>query len=185
MTAFDDIATERLILRLLPVEALTATVDSNVVEVGRRLGCAIPADWDEVKWLAAMRLEQLEESADYLPWSIRAVILRETNTAVGYANFHAQPEPHSAFPEASNMAEIGYTIFEPWRRRGVASEALAALLRFAQENGADQAVLSISPDNLPSLQIASRFGFAKIGTQIDEIDGPEDVFLLSLSSLSR
>lgn len=81
------------------------------------------------------------------------------------------------------MAEIGYTIFEPWRRRGIAGEALAAMLRFASENGADHAVLSIAPDNVPSLRLASRFGFRKIGTQIDDIDGPEDVFLLSLRGL--
>lgn len=180
MTPFDDIETERLVLRLLPVEALQATADGSVAEVGRLLGCAVPVDWAEVGRLAAMRLEQLAEDPAYLPWSIRAVVLRATNEAVGYVNFHAQPAAHSAFPQAPNMAEIGYTIFEPWRRRGIASEALAAMLRFASENGTDQAVLSIAPDNLASLRLASRFGFVKIGTQIDEIDGPEDVFLLSV-----
>ena len=32
---------------------------------------------------------------------------------------------------------------------------------------------------------ASRFGFQKIGTQIDDIDGPEDVFLLRLDRPTR
>lgn len=179
MTSFDDIATKRLGLRLLPLAALQATKDGNVAVVGRLLGCTMPADWAEVGRLAAMRLEQLAEDSAYLPWSIRAVILRETNEAVGYVNFHARPAANGAFPQASNMAEIGYTIFEPWRRRGIASEALAALLRFASAKGADQAVLSIAPHNLPSLRLANRFGFVKIGTQIDDIDGPEDVFLLT------
>jgi len=183
MTAFDDIETHRLTLRLLPVNALQATKDGNVAEVGRLLGCTMPADWAEVGRLAAMRLEQLAEDSAYLPWSIRSVILRETNEAVGYVNFHARPAAHEAFPQASNMVEIGYTIFERWRRRGIASEALPAMLNFASENGADQAVLSIAPDNVPSLRLAERFGFVKIGTQIDEIDGPEDVFLFS--SLAR
>lgn len=178
MISLDDIHTERLILRLLPVAALQATVDGNIGEVGRLLGCVLPAEWDEVKRLAAMRLEQLEEDRGYLPWSIRAVVLRESGEAAGYVNFHAQPAAHEAFPQAPNMAEIGYTIFDPWRRRGIASEALAAMLRFASAHGADQAVLSIAPDNIPSLRLASRFGFVKIGTQIDEEDGPEDVFLL-------
>jgi len=130
-----------------------------------------------------MRLEQLENDPFYVPWSIRAVVLRESNEAVGYVNFHARPGPHPQYPQAANMAEIGYTIFEPWRQRGIASEALAALLRFASANGADQAVLSIGPDNVPSLRLADRFGFRKIGSQIDEIDGPEDIFLLPLSTL--
>ena len=174
-----NIETERLILRLLSVEALKATVDGNIGAVGALIGSAMPRDWGEVKKLAGMRLEQLESDPLYLPWSIRAVVLREANEAVGYVNFHARPGPHPQFPQAANMAEIGYTVFEPWRRRGIASEALAALLRFASANGADQAVLSIAPHNLPSLRLANRFGFVKIGTQIDDIDGPEDVFLLT------
>jgi len=181
MTSFDDIITERLGLRLLPLEALQATKDGDVAEVGRLLDCTMPADWAEVGRLAAMRLEQLAEDSAYLPWSIRAVILREINEAVGYVNFHARPAAHDAFPQASNMAEIGYTVFEPWRRRGIARETLAALLRFASENGAEQAVLSIAPDNVPSLRLASRFGFVKIGTQVDDVDGPEDVFLLPIN----
>ncbi|MFO0990818.1 MAG: GNAT family N-acetyltransferase [Hyphomicrobiales bacterium] len=179
MTSLADIATERLILRLLPLEAIAATCDGDLGKIAQLLGCTMPDDWAEVQRLAGLRLEQLDGDIAYLPWSIRAVILRETNEAVGYVNFHAQPAAHGAFPQATKMAEVGYTIFEPWRRRGIASEALAAMLRFASENGADQAVLSIAPDNFPSLRLASRFGFVKIGTQIDEIDGPEDVFLLS------
>ncbi len=179
MTLTGEIETKRLVLRLLSVEALQHTAAGNIAEVERLLDCAVPQYWNDVKRLALMRLEQLANDPAYLPWSIRAVILRETNSVVGYVNFHAQPLSHSEFPQASNMAEIGYTIFEPWRRRGIAREALAAMLRFAAENGADQAVLSIAPDNLPSLRLASRFGFVKIGTQVDEIDGPEDVYLLS------
>ena len=185
MTSLADIATERLILRLLPVEAIAATCDGNLRKVAQLVRCTMPGDWAEVQRLAGMRLEQLKDDIEYLPWSIRAVILRETNEAVGYVNFHAQPAPHTTFPQASNMAEIGYTIFEPWRRRGIASEALAAMLRFALGNGADQAVLSIAPDNLPSLRLAARFGFVKIGTQIDDIDGPEEVFLLRLDRTMR
>ena len=185
MTSHSDIATERLLLRLLPAEVVSATADGDVGEVARLLHCTMPADWRDVQHLAEMRQEQLKEDPDYFSWSIRAVLLRETNETVGYVNFHARPTQHPEFPVASNMAEIGYTIFAPWRRRGIAREALAALLHFAFENGADQAVLSIAPDNSASLRLASRFGFKKIGTQIDEIDGPEDVFLLPLSNLSR
>ena len=185
MTSHSDITTEHLLLRLLPVEAIAASAEGEIGEVARILDCTMPADWLDVQRLAGMRLNQLKDDPDYLSWSIRAILLRETSEAVGYVNFHARPAPHPEFPEASNMAEIGYTVFEPWRRRGIAREALAALLRFAFENGADQAVLSIAPDNSASLRLADRFGFKKIGSQIDEIDGPEDVYLLPLSTLSR
>ena len=176
-----DIETDRLILRLLPVAALEATALGDRDTVSRIVGCAISEDWSDVADLAKMRLEQLATDPAYLPWSIRAVTLRSTNEAVGYANFHAGPAPHQQFPTADNMAELGYTIFAPYRRQGFAREALTALLKFARDNGADQAVVSIAPDNQPSLRLAAGFGFTKIGTQIDEVDGPEDVFLLKLA----
>jgi RimJ/RimL family protein N-acetyltransferase len=176
-----DIETDRLTLRLLPVAALEATVSRDRNTVSRIVGCAISEDWSDVADLAKIRLEQLAANSGYLPWSIRAVILRNSNVAVGYANFHAGPAPHEQFPAANNMAEIGYTIFAPYRRQGFARETLAALLHFARNNGADQAVVSIAPDNEPSLRLAAGFGFTKIGSQMDEIDGPEDVFLLNLS----
>ena len=181
MKLFSAIVTERLTLRLLPVEALRETTKGNLDALATLVGCRFSEYWLDVAWLAEMRLEQLETDPGYLPWSIRAVILRETNDAVGYANFHAKPAPHAVFREAPNMAEIGYTVFEPYRRRGIARETLSALLNFAGSNGADQAVLSIDPNNEASLALAKSFGFVKIGSQIDEIDGPEDVYLLPLN----
>lgn len=43
-------------------------------------------------------------------------------------------------------------------------------------------VLSISPTNQPSRQIAQHFGFVQVGTVEDEEDGPEDLFVLKLCS---
>ena len=37
-------------------------------------------------------------------------------------------------------------------------------------------IASISPANEPSLMLARKLGFLKIGEQIDEEDGPEDIF---------
>jgi RimJ/RimL family protein N-acetyltransferase len=37
-------------------------------------------------------------------------------------------------------------------------------------------VLTISPDNLPSLGLAAKMGFRKIGSHVDEHGGSEDIF---------
>jgi [ribosomal protein S5]-alanine N-acetyltransferase len=37
-------------------------------------------------------------------------------------------------------------------------------------------VLSISPDNTPSLRLAAALGFKKIGSHVDEDDGVEDIY---------
>jgi RimJ/RimL family protein N-acetyltransferase len=37
-------------------------------------------------------------------------------------------------------------------------------------------VLTIAPDNVPSRRIATRLGFVRLGSHIDDVDGEEDVF---------
>ena len=37
-------------------------------------------------------------------------------------------------------------------------------------------LLSISPENAPSLALAEKLGFRKIGSKIDEEDGPEEIW---------
>jgi RimJ/RimL family protein N-acetyltransferase len=50
-----------------------------------------------------------------------------------------------------------------------------------QEHGVNRFVVSISPVNEPSLRLARKFGFRKVGTITDPEEGVEDVFLLDIS----
>ena len=61
---------------------------------------------------------------------------------------------------------------------GYASEAVQALMDWAtREHAVTRFVVSIHPANLPSLGLAQRFGFRKVGTVTDDQGGVEDVFL--------
>jgi [ribosomal protein S5]-alanine N-acetyltransferase len=173
----DDILTERLVLRLLPPEALIATEAIRIDEAAHLLGLKLPTAWDDVASLARRRLAQLPECPQYLPWSIRAIALRETNEAIGYVNFHDLPGRHE-MAERDACAEFGYTIFAPYRRQGYAEEAVRALMEWARLRGARYFIFSIAPDNAASQGLARKLGARKIGLQIDEEDGPEEVLLL-------
>ena len=116
-----------------------------------------------------MRLAQLADDPAQEPWLLRAVVLRETGEAIGYANFHAPPD-------RDGMVEIGYRIVAELRGRGYAGEAAMAMWRWAAEHGARVLRASVAPDNVPSLAIVRRAGFVEVGEQIDEIDGLELVF---------
>ena len=72
--------------------------------------------------------------------------------------------------------EMGYTIFEPYRRQGIAYEAIAAFIAWAKTQGLEGVILSIQPANAPSLALALKLGATQIGSQIDERDGPEDIY---------
>ena len=74
--------------------------------------------------------------------------------------------------------EAGYTIFTDWRRRGYAGEMMTGFIAWAKSQGVAGLVLSIAPGNIASRALAARFGARQIGSQIDEIDGPEDIFFV-------
>lgn len=174
----DDILTKRLVLRLLSPEALIATEAVRIDEAARLLDLELPMAWDDAASVARRRLKQLPESPHYLPWSIRAIALRHTREVVGYVNFHDLPQWHE-MAEREACAEFGYTIFEPHRRQGYAEETARALMDWARERGAEHFIFSIAPDNASSQGLAHKLGARKIGVQIDEEDGPEDVYLLA------
>lgn len=174
----DDIVTDRLVLRLLSQEALEATETRNIDGASQLLDLKLPQDWAEISPLARRRLKQLPDCPQYAPWAVRAIALRGTNEAIGYVNFHELPQWHE-LAQKDACAELGYTIFEIHRRKGYVEEAVRALMAWALERGALHFIFSISPNNMPSQALAHKLGARMIGVQIDEEDGPEDVFLLS------
>lgn len=171
-----DIETGRLVLRLLSAEALAATVARDHALLEALLGLAVPEEWFEESWVAELRLEQVRADPAYLPWSIRAIALRATGEIVGAINCHNRPMEFVALGEKSIAVELGYSIYGPWQRRGIAIETIRALTAWAGGLGVQGMVLSISPENEASLALARKLGAIKIGSHIDEKDGPEDVY---------
>jgi RimJ/RimL family protein N-acetyltransferase len=92
---------------------------------------------------------------------------------LGHIGFHGPPDERG-------MAEMGYTVLPPFRRRGYALEAALGMMGWAQrEHGVRLFRLSISPDNAPSLAMAVKMGFRQVGEQMDDEDGLEIVFELA------
>jgi RimJ/RimL family protein N-acetyltransferase len=75
----------------------------------------------------------------------------------------------------SGAVEVGYTIFESFRRRGYAVEAVAALLQWAESTGQVSAVIAcVEPRNAASRAVLDRLGaFTRIGTCSD--DGTDEL----------
>lgn len=171
-----DIETERLLLRLVPLAGLAATAAKDV-KAARRIIGNVPDDWFTDHWVAEMRLKQWKEDPAYASWSIRAIALRQTGQIVGYMNCHHKPMPFVYGGETTLAVEMGYDIFAPFRRRGFGYEAVRGFSSWAATQGVEHLVLSIAPGNEPSLALACKLGAFQIGSQIDEIDGPEDIYL--------
>ena len=73
--------------------------------------------------------------------------------------------------------EIGLGIETQYQNQGYAKEALLGMWRwvltFPEVNTLRY---TVSPENLPSIAVINYFGFGFKGQQIDEEDGPEDIY---------
>lgn len=123
----------------------------------------------------AVRLRDVERDPGARPWLLRVIALgadSREREVVGLIGFHGRPD-------AVGRVEIGYEVFEPYRRRGYAREAVTGLMAWAtRRHGVRRFLAAIAPDNDASMQLALGLGFRQVGAQVDDHDGVELVFEL-------
>jgi ribosomal-protein-alanine N-acetyltransferase len=176
------IRTGRLDLPSLSPAFLEALLAGERDEAARLADLVLPDDWPDAHDEAFLRLREGQLRADPAAedWAVRALVLRaDGRPMVGHAGFHGPPGINA--PRREGAVELGYTVFQPYRGRGYASEAVRALIRWAHgERGIRRFVASVAPGNEPSLAIVRRLGFVEIGRHWDEEDGEELEFELVL-----
>jgi RimJ/RimL family protein N-acetyltransferase len=177
------IDTERLRLVLLDLALFDLCLAEDRIGISASGGFEVADEWlDEADYIRKRRA-QLAADPAYGPWCVRAVVLKETNRMVGQIGFHAPPGSPDLRETAPGGIEYGYRIYPPFRGRGYAKEAARGLMEWAVSQGVTSFVVSIRPNNAPSQAIARGLGFVKVGEQMDEVDGLEEVFLLRAPSI--
>ncbi|HEX9705677.1 MAG TPA: GNAT family N-acetyltransferase [Gemmatimonadales bacterium] len=113
-------------------------------------------------WLTALR-----QSSDADPWRHGFfVVHRESRSVIGAAGFKGPPD-------STGTVEIAYGIVPSFERRGYATEAAAALVRFAVGSGQVLVIRAHTlPVSNPSTRVLLKCGFRHIGTVVDPDDGP-------------
>jgi ribosomal-protein-alanine N-acetyltransferase len=160
----------------LTVPAMTALFDGDLDAGRERSGLPLTEAFVDphAKRLWRRRIDQIAEDPSAAPWVAYAVISTQTEEVVGYAGFHGPPDD-------DGMVEIGYTVAPDQRRRGYAKGIVEALLRQAADSPSVTKVwATISPENVASQATIRDFGFKHIGEQMDEEDGLELIFEVSL-----
>jgi RimJ/RimL family protein N-acetyltransferase len=173
-----DIRTPRLILRTVPLIVLDATARNDRAVAERQMGGPLSDEWFADAWIFGLRRDQWLEDASYGPWSIRALVRRETGEIIGTINCHRAPAPFRYGDSVFAAVEVGYSVFSGHRRQGFGFEAVSSLMAWAAAQGVGGFILTIAPDNGPSQALARKLAADRIGSQMDEQDGPEDVFLV-------
>ena len=78
------------------------------------------------------------------------------------------------------MIEIGLGIESDYQNQGFAREALLGMWRWAITFLEVRTLrYTVSPENAPSISVINYFGFELKGQQMDEIDGPENIYEMS------
>lgn len=132
----------------------------------------------EQRRLWRMRSRQVEQDPSSADWITGVVWDEQRQLAVGWAGYHGPPD-------ASGMVEIGYAVDPAYRRRGYARAALETLLRRAAREPEVRTVrVTISPGNAASYQLASQYGFLRVGEQWDDDDGLEIIYEVPARQIS-
>jgi [ribosomal protein S5]-alanine N-acetyltransferase len=121
------------------------------------------------------RVPQVKANPELNKWFVRFIVLKKTNEIIGSTSFHGAPNE-------DGMIEIGLGIAENFRNQGFGTEAIEAMWKWViDQPGVKTLRYTVSATNLPSISIIKKFGFSHMGQQIDEEDGPEEIYEMSAS----
>jgi RimJ/RimL family protein N-acetyltransferase len=125
------------------------------------------------------RVPQVKADPSTNKWFVRFIVLKESRIVIGSTSFHGAPDENG-------MMEIGLGVEEAYRNRGYAKEALLGMWRWVSgEPGVKTLRYTVSPENIPSVKIIEGFGFTYRGQQMDELDGPENIYEMSIEDFMK
>jgi RimJ/RimL family protein N-acetyltransferase len=169
------IQTSRLDLHLISVEDLITLYENpDAYSIPESVGYQNPHrvlidNSGPLRW----RVPQVKRDSSLNNWFVRFIVLRETQEVVGSVSFHAEPD-------SDGMIEIGLGIEPQFENNGFATEALEGMWHWVcTQPGVQTLRYTVSPSNAPSQRIIQKFGFTHVGVQIDDEDGPEDIYEMS------
>jgi RimJ/RimL family protein N-acetyltransferase len=121
------------------------------------------------------RVPQVKADPGCNKWFVRQIVLKPSREIIGSTSFHG-------VPDENGMVEIGLGIEPEFHNQGFAKEALMAMWMWALDQpGVKSFRYTVSPENAPSIKVIEYFGFPFTGVQIDEEDGPENVYEISVA----
>jgi RimJ/RimL family protein N-acetyltransferase len=175
------IATERLDLHtVLPREYAILAVDRADPRLWVDRGFANPHGHlvDDPGPLP-FRIPLVEADPQAAPFLLRLAVHRVRRVVIGSAGFHGRPDE-------DGMVEIGLGIAPAERGHGYAQEVLRGMWAWVLTRPEVRTLrYTVGPANAPSQAIIRKLGFEYRGQQIDEKDGPEDVYELAASDYRR
>ena len=121
------------------------------------------------------RLPRIRQNPEYAKYLLRVVVIKDNPIIIASAGFHDAPD-------SDGMIEIGFGVDKKYQGRGYGQELLHGMWSWVVTDPQVKTLrYTVSPENLISQNIIRKLGFKHSGQQIDEEDGPEDIYELSAS----
>ena len=161
----DNIESERLLLVPCSLElarAELAGAETLVAALGKTLGgnVFVPPDWppplnDEDSM--SYYLDMLEKSGeDVVGWGLWFFLLKTDDELVAAGNGGFKGPPDS-----EGIAELGYSVMPTRQRQGLATEAVEALIGWAEGQGRVKGFIAHTRSGLtPSIRVLEKCGFS-------------------------
>jgi RimJ/RimL family protein N-acetyltransferase len=131
----------------------------------RELDVRVPDDWppglydEDARRYFEDRFEADPDSAEWLIWY---VVEASGRVLIGSFGFLGRPDQEG-------QVVLGYSVAEPYQRKGYATEAAGELVRWAFEHPAVTCVLADTfPQLEGSIKVLQRNGFQQVGAGPDE-----------------
>ncbi len=120
------------------------------------------------------RIPRIRRQPETAPYLLRLAVLRDRHEIIGSSGFHD-------LPDTEGMIEIGYGIEPAFRNQGYGKELLHGMWQWViAQPGVRTLRYTVAPDNAVSQHIVQSLGFSSRGQQMDEEDGPEDIYEMSV-----
>ena len=131
-----SIRSERLELVSLSPEFIDALLAERRGDAEAAATLKLPDDWPDAhdRGFLNFRLRQMRERPEIQKWFVYALVLPEgERPMIGHAGFHGPPGVNAV--KAPDAVEVGYSVFDPYRRRGYATEVVRSLIGAVNQKG--------------------------------------------------
>ena len=158
------IRTKRLELISCTLEMAQALLQDRK-KCEKLLGTYLPLTWPNENLMRYFDLyvQKLSNDSRWGSWGPWLILLQSSREIIGDIGFKGPPDDNG-------NVEIGYSILSQCRRRGYATEAVEALVRWAFLYGAKSILAKTETDNAPSVSLLEKLGFNPAGVDEDGLN---------------
>lgn len=165
-----NVLKNNLILHTVRLDLVAGTADIGHAEIENKtlfselLGAKIPEAWppplndiNSMTWFT----EYVEKQPHAVGWAAWYFLLRENRgqnfTAIGNGGFKGEPDK-------DGIVEIGYAVLEEYQGKGLATEGIARLVKWAfTHKQVTKIIAQTLPDLIPSIKVLKKNNFIYSG----------------------